>query len=63
MRRSDKKEKLYFRSPERLFIYEGQWYFQAREGDRGPYDTREVAEQRLARFVETLGSVGENKRI
>ena len=58
MRKTDKNNKTYFRSPaERLFLYEGKWYFRAREVDRGPYDTREMAELRLKRYVETLGFI------
>ena len=54
-RRSDTTKNEYSRSPERLFRQEGQWYFQTREGDRGPHDTREGAELRLDRYVETMG--------
>ena len=58
VRKTDKNRKTYFRSPaERLFLHEGKWYFQAREGDRGPYDTREMAELRLKRYIETLGFI------
>lgn len=49
-RRTDQKDKTYFRS-ERLFCMNGQWYFCAREGDHGPYTSREKAERALKRFV------------
>jgi hypothetical protein len=49
-RREDHEEKTYFRS-DRLFSMNGQWYFSAREGDCGPYASREAARIALARFV------------
>ena len=49
-RRTDQKDKTYFRS-ERLFCMNGQWYFCAREGDHGPYASRDAAERALKRFV------------
>jgi hypothetical protein len=33
----------YFRSRERLFTLNGQWYFSAREGDCGPFHSRKQA--------------------
>ena len=33
----------HFRSRERLFTLNGQWYFSAREGDCGPYHSRKRA--------------------
>ena len=33
----------HFRSRERLFTLNGQWYFSAREGDCGPYHSRKQA--------------------
>lgn len=51
MRRSeDQKDKTYFRS-ERLFCMNGQWYFSTREGEYGPYGSRDIAERTLKRFV------------
>ncbi len=61
VRKSDTTEKKYYRSPDRIISREGQWYFQTRQGDRGPYDTREAAELRLERYVDTMGFVEENK--
>jgi hypothetical protein len=49
-RHGDQKDKTYFRS-ERLFCMNGQWYFCAREGDHGPYPSREAAERALKRFI------------
>jgi hypothetical protein len=49
-RHGDQKDKTYFRS-ERLFCMNGQWYFCTREGDYGPYASRNIAERALKRFV------------
>jgi hypothetical protein len=49
-RREDNEDKTYFRS-DRLFSMNGQWYFSSREGDCGPFASREVAHAALARFV------------
>ncbi len=63
MRRSDTASKEYFRSPERLFRgQERQWYFQTREGDRGPFNRRELANLELERFVDTMKYMEENRR-
>ena len=40
-----------FRAPDRLFSVGSQWFFTAREGDNGPYETREYAEAALAHFL------------
>ena len=49
-RREDNEDKTYFRS-DRLFLMNGQWYFSSREGDCGPFASREVARAALARFL------------
>jgi Domain of unknown function (DUF6316) len=49
-RREDHEEKTYFRS-DRLFSMNGQWYFGTREGDCGPYASREAAKVALSRFI------------
>jgi hypothetical protein len=49
-RREDNEDRTYFRS-DRLFLMNGQWYFSSREGDCGPFASREVAHAALARFV------------
>lgn len=53
MRRTDPENtnKRYFRTQERLFSMNGQWYFTAREGDIGPFRTREIALKEIARYV------------
>ena len=61
VRRSDTTRNKYFRCPERLFRHEGQWYFQTRGGDRGPFDTREAAKLELECFTDTMEYVDTNK--
>ena len=61
-RGTDSNNKTYYRSPERLFLgHERQWYFQTREGDRGPFKRRELAILELERYADTMGYVEENK--
>ena len=54
MRRTDPKQpsKRYFRTQERVFAMNGQWYFTAREGDVGPFHTRERALEEVARYAQ-----------
>jgi len=52
MRKSDKKKTVrYVRSRDRFFRQNDQWFFQTREGARGPFTYREIAEQELGRFI------------
>ena len=52
MRNSDKNKTIrYSRSPDRFFRQNDQWYFQTREGARGPFTYREIAERELGRFI------------
>jgi len=52
MRKSDKnKTARYVRSRDRFFRQSDQWFFQTREGARGPFAHREIAEQELSRFI------------
>jgi len=50
MRKTDKNPKTYFRS-ERIFSMNGSWYFATREGDQGPFASRNRAEAGLTRFL------------
>jgi hypothetical protein len=50
MRAGDNDEKRYFRS-ERIFTMNGDWYYFTREGECGPYPSREIARRELARYV------------
>lgn len=49
-RRGDKEEKTYFRS-DRLFCSNGQWFFATREGEQGPFGSRDLARAALERFI------------
>jgi hypothetical protein len=53
MRRTDSEDtnKRYFRTQERVFSMNGQWYFTAREGDIGPFRTREATLKEIVRYV------------
>lgn len=41
----------YFRSQERLFCFNGQWYFATREGDCGPFASKDIAKSEVVRFL------------
>ena len=62
MRKSDKGEKKHFRFPDRVFRRKREWYFRAREGDRGPFSTREAATLAFEQFVDTMKYVDANKK-
>lgn len=53
MRSTDSKDnnRRYYRSGERVFQMNGDWYFEAREGDVGPFTTAEVARREMSRFI------------
>lgn len=53
MRRTDPPDRTrsYFRSAERVFALNGQWFFGTREGEVGPFATRAEALAEVARFV------------
>jgi len=40
----------------------GRWCFHTREGDRGPFESRDSAELELRRYVETMEYLDNNKR-
>ena len=50
MRKDDRKERTYFRS-ERIAVSNGQWFFATREGEEGPFRSRDAAERALARYI------------
>ena len=52
MRESDDQETKHFRTGSRFFCADGKWFYSTREGDEGPYDTREKAEAALREFIE-----------
>jgi len=50
-RQDDAQRKTFFRTEGRIIHQDGQWYFLAREGERGPYASKEAAEIAMRRFV------------
>ena len=54
MRATDPKGKTFFRSGDRVFSLNGQWYFQTREHDHGPFANRTTAELELERYVSEM---------
>ena len=43
MRKIDGEAKLFYRSNKRAFCVNGDWFYQTREGNRGPFDSQEAA--------------------
>lgn len=52
MRKQDKKNRHYYRSSDRLYEARGAWYYETREADRGPFESREAAYDDLAQFLK-----------
>jgi len=61
MRKSDRENKVHYRTADRLFCQDGRWYFQTREDHRGPFRSREEAETELKLYVDTLEFINENE--
>ena len=51
MRKTDIKERTYFRSNDRIFRANDSWWFATREGDKGPHESRRDAQYWLAQFI------------
>lgn len=54
MRKSDSEEQSFERRDGRVVHEEWQWYYQTREGRRGPFDTRKSAVTDLESYVDTM---------
>lgn len=54
MRRNDPENtsRSYFRTQDRVFAQNGQWFFASREGEVGPFATRETAMKEVSRYVQ-----------
>ena len=54
MRRSDPEftTRSFFRAQDRVFSLNGQWFFATREGEVGPFPTREATLREVARYIE-----------
>lgn len=44
----------FFRASSRIFCLNGEWFFQTRECDHGPFTKREAAEQALDSYVSEM---------
>jgi len=51
VREDDHKERIYFRSAERVIHMNGSWYFVTREGEEGPYPSEKQAQIEISRFI------------
>jgi hypothetical protein len=51
MRKDDTTEKKVFRTVDRFFQANGHWYFSAREGDIGPFRSRERAREEAQAYI------------
>jgi hypothetical protein len=51
----------YYRNADRMEHRDGLWYFASREGLRGPFESSEIAELQLKRYVDTMDFVNDNK--
>lgn len=67
MRKSDPSDltKRFFRSHDRFFQINGQWYFSAREGEIGPFRTLQQAHDEARAYVtarQTCDALGAARR-
>ena len=61
MRKTDYKNRKYARSAKRLACVNGDWYFQTREGARGPFETKQAAKLELMRYIDTMQFIAANE--
>ena len=59
MRKEDSEQPSQFRVKDRIYSLNGQWYFQTREDDHGPYPTRAAAQQSLDRYVAEMSDLND----
>ena len=63
MRETDEQSSVsHFRAVERYFCENGQWYFSTREGEEGPFRTREAAEAAMQRYVNSIQAAANYKK-
>ena len=53
MRESDEQQTKHFRTGSRFFCADGKWFYSTREGEVGPFNSREEAEEGLREFIDT----------
>lgn len=51
MRKTDTDKKFRFRSADRVFQANNNWWFAARQGDQGPFRSRREAQEALTKFI------------
>ena len=62
MRKSDTAKNVHhFRSEDRCFRMNGEWWFGTREGDQGPYRSQEHAKHELARYITMMAALEEHQ--
>lgn len=49
---SNDNTRSYFRTQDRVFSTNGQWFFTTREGEQGPFKCRETALREVQRYVQ-----------
>ena len=49
-------------SARRILEMKDGWYFASREGEMGPYDSREEAGQQLGRYILSMQEIGKTSR-
>lgn len=55
MRENDENSSVrHFRTANRFFCQDGQWWFSTREGEEGPFNSREHAEEGMQRYVDSV---------
>ena len=63
MRKRDESDKRFFRTPDRLFRVNDEWWFATREKDQGPFSSKEEAELALRRYCETMENLVEVQKV
>lgn len=59
VRKGDDKNIAFFRSSDRFVRIDGQWWFTTREGQEGPFASREAATVAALRFVTAAQALDE----
>ena len=59
----DGQTRSYFRSAERVLLLNGQWFYATREGEVGPFPTREEALREVDRFVRERRELDRFQRV
>lgn len=51
MRATDDRQQKHARAPTRFYHLHGEWFYSTREGEHGPYPSREEAEADARRYA------------